>query len=342
MKAKLIKAAVGLAAFLLLGAALGVAWLHHQTVTPVEVGATEGVEVMVPAGVTLREMGRRLEKAGLIRSAVAWRFGVLLNPPAPIKAGRHLVNRAMDVATMAEALSQKPLSDDAPLTMLEGWRIRDADAFLAASHLIEPGAYQRAAESPAHFKVDFPTHPLTLEGYLYPETYRVALGPLDAEKLDRLLSRQLDAFAERFSRPFATEIARSGRTLHQLVTVASLLEREEANPANRPNIAGVIYKRLDAGTPLGIDATSRYALPQWNDRTGFLALLRDPQEPYNTRLKPGLPPTPIGSPSVASLLAALRPHMGVYWYYLHDAQGACHFARTGQEHEANRRKYNVY
>ena len=314
-------------------------WVRHAALTPVDAGDKGTQEVMVPQGVTLREMGKRLEKAGLVRDATAWRAWLLLNPPPPIKAGRHLVSRSMDVPHLAEALAGKPLSDDAPLTMVEGWRVRDAEAFLASSGMIEAGADARAVSQPQRFKLDVPASPATLEGYLFPETYRVPVGPLD---VDRFVQRQVDAFVEKFARPYAEEIKRGPRTLHQLVTVASLLEREEANPANRPNIAGVIYKRLDMGKPLGIDATSRYTLAQWNDRQAFLAQLRNPDDPYNTRLKPGLPPTPIGAPSLPSLLAALRPVNGPYLYYLHDANGACHFARTADEHEANRKTYNVY
>jgi UPF0755 protein len=326
-------------ALVLLGGAGVTFFLRHQALTPVDTADNNLQEVMVPQGVTLRDMGRRLEKAGLTRNATAWRVYLLFNPPPPIKAGRHLVGKAMDVPRLAEALAGKPLSDDAPLTMVEGWRIRDADAFLAQAGMIQAGAYARAASTPQKFKLDIPAVPANLEGFLFPETYRVPVGPLD---VDKLIQRQLDAFTEKFFKPYAQEIQKSQRTLMQLVTVASLLEREEFNPGNRPNIAGVIYKRLDSGKALGIDATSRYTLDHWNDRAAFLQQLRNPADLYNTRLKPGLPPSPIGAPSLPSLVAALRPVMGPYLYYLHDAQGGCHFARTADEHEANRKLYNVY
>ena len=91
-----------------------------------------------------------------------------------------------------------------------------------------------------------------------------------------------------------------------------------------------------------MDATSRYTLEKWNERKPFLKKLRDPGDPYNTRLKEGLPPTPIGAPSLDSLVAALRPVKSKYWYYLHDADQNIHFARTAEQHEANRKRYNVW
>ena len=99
---------------------------------------------------------------------------------------------------------------------------------------------------------------------------------------------------------------------------------------------------MDANSPLGVDATSRFTLDDWSDRRKFLAKLRDPNDPYNTRLKAGLPPGPIGAPSLDALLAALRPKASNHWYYLHDADKQIHFARNAAEHEANRRKYNVW
>jgi len=178
-----------------------------------------------------------------------------------------------------------------------------------------------------------------LEGYLYPETYGVV--PLSFT-VDGLLQRQLDTFAARIWTPFEAEIKKSGRTLHELVTMASLLEREEPTPAQRPLVAGILWKRVDAKVPLGVDATSRYELAHWNDRAAFLKKLRDVNDVWNTRHKPGLPPGPIGAPTVASFLAALRPVTSDNWYYLHDAQRVLHPSRNAQEHEALRAKYNVY
>src|SRR5262249_45930264 len=122
----------------------------------------------------------------------------------------------------------------------------------------------------------------------------------------------------------------------------SMLEREEPTPSNRPLVAGILWKRIDRGFPLGVDATSRYELPEWNDRAAFLVKLRDQADAYNTRHKPGLPPTPIGAPTLAAIEAALRPTESDYLYYLHDAQKVLHASRNADEHEALRKKYSVY
>lgn len=300
----------------------------------------EPVVFTVTKGATLRAIGERLAQEGLIESALYWQLYNRLNPGPGAKAGRHALSRAMSLKAIRSALSENPLPEDEPLTIVEGWRLRDTDAELARFGRIEAGAYLAAARDPSRFTIDFPLDGATdLEGYLFPETYRVAPGPLDVHKL---IQRQLDAFDERFYQPHAEEISKQKRSLRELVIMASMLEREEPKPATRPQVAGILWKRIDAGWALGVDATSRYTLDDWSDRRKFLKQLRDENDPYNTRLKLGLPPGPIGAPSLPSLEAALRPVESPYWYYLHDKDQNIRFAKDAAGHEANRKKYDVY
>jgi UPF0755 protein len=318
------------------------AWLRSALSTPKDpTGQAPKVLFEVERGASARQVGLQLEAAGLIADARLWRLFLKLEPGAGAKAGKHEVSAAMSMAQLRDALAQSPISEDVPLTMVEGWRLVDADAALAAKGLIEPGAYLRAAQEPGRLKLPFelPEGVSSLEGYLLPETYMVPPGKLD---VTALLQRQVEAFHQRFLVPYADELAKSPRPLRDLVIMASMLEREEPKPEVRPKVAGVLYKRLDAKTPLGVDATSRYTLESWNDRKAFLKKLRDPEDPYNSRLKAGLPPTAIGAPSLPSLVAALRPESSPYWYYLHDAQAEIHFGRTAEEHEANRKRYDVW
>jgi UPF0755 protein len=320
-------------------AAGGYAWLRTTVTTPVAPGDETERIFEVPKGASLSRVADKLAAEGLIRSASAVRLWIKLKPaPAP-KAGRHALAGSMSAPQILEALSGTPLSEDVPLAMVEGWRRRDADAWLAANGWIEAGAWLAATADPTKYSPGFALEADSLEGYLLPDTYAVPKGPLD---VPRLVQRQLDAFRERFVEPHADEIVRSGRSLNELVVMASMLEREEPDPLVRPNVAGILWKRIDARTPLGVDATSRYTLDDWSDRKAFLKKLRDPSDPYNTRLKVGLPPGAIGAPSLPSLLAALRPVASEYWYYLHDKDQNIRYARNAAEHEANRKKYDVY
>ena len=112
--------------------------------------------------------------------------------------------------------------------------------------------------------------------------------------------------------------------------------------SNRPLVACILWKRIDKGFPLGVDATSRYELAQWNDKTEFVKKLRNENDQYNSRHRKGLPPTPIGAPTLSSFEAALKPIDCPYLYYLHDANKQLHPSRDAAEHEAMRKKYDVY
>ncbi|MCB9652593.1 MAG: endolytic transglycosylase MltG [Deltaproteobacteria bacterium] len=339
---KRIATIVGVFVLLLVGlTAGGYLYLDRVARTPLDASAAPRM-FEVPKGASMRRVAQILEKEGFIGNARVLAVEFILNPlAAQPKAGRHEISAAMTGRAIFEKLAENPIPDDVPLTIVEGWRLRDIDAFLSGQKLIEAGAYEAAANDPKRFKIPFEFRERTLEGYLFPETYRVPPGPLD---VNVLIQRQIDAFAAAFEKPYHSEIAKADRPLRDLVILASLLEREEPTPSVRPKVAGVLYNRLNAKppAPLGVDATSRYTLEEWNNRRKFLAKLRDPHDPYNTRLRAGLPPTPIGAPSLPSLLAALRPEPSPYWYYLHDAQKRIHFAKDAKQHEANRRRHNVW
>jgi UPF0755 protein len=319
-------------------------WVGREAHAPVVAGDAEPQEFEVPKGAVLQRLGKPLIDAGLIKNEpLVWRIWLRLHPSPPPKAGRHRLTKGMSMEEVSAELGNNPLADDFPVKILEGWRLVDVDEFLSKGSspaLADAGAYLKAAKDPTKLKIPFEFSAPSLEGYLYPETYMMPKGK--ALDLIKLIQLQLDHFNEAFAAKYADEIKKSGRTLHQIVTVASLLEREEPKPENRPIVAGIIYKRLDKGTPLGVDATSRYELPDWNDRVKFLAKLRDENDAYNSRKKAGLPPSPIGAPSITSLEAALRPQSSNWWFYLHDKDGNVHFAKNGAEHDANRQKYNVY
>ncbi len=315
-------------------------WVESSARSPVDAADTTGAEVDIIKGSTLQKIGAQLHELGYVPSLFAFKVYLKLHGAPEPKAGKHRLKKSMNLPELLTELAAAPLPDDIPITILEGWRIRDIDAFLAEKGLAPAGAYLEAVRTPSRFKLAFPFESADLEGYLYPETFAVPrASPID---LNVLIQRQLDAFSERFYTPYKTEIDKCGRSLKDLVVMASLLEREEPKPEVRPKVAGLLFKRLDAKNPLGVDATSRYALADWNDRLAFLKQLRDPADPYNTRLHAGLPPGPIGAPSLPSLLAALKPEASEFWYYLHDSSQTIHFAKDAAGHEANRKKYNVY
>ncbi|MEW5739469.1 MAG: endolytic transglycosylase MltG [Myxococcota bacterium] len=299
----------------------------------------EDAELEVPKGANARSVAVQLEKAGLISDPIVFRYVVWKRGGFKLKAGKFRLSRAASPMQLADALEQSPLAEDEPFVVVEGFRLRDTDAALVAAGRAEPGEYLKATASADGYKAPFPLPQGTLEGYLYPETYNLPKGKVDVRVL---VQKQLDEFAARVWTPLEAEVKASKRSLHELVTMASMLEREEPTPSNRPLVAGILWKRIDQGWALGVDATSRYELEEWNDRQAFLVKLRDRDDPYNTRHKKGLPPTPIGAPTRVSFEAALKPTASEYLYYLHDANKVLHPSRNAEEHEALRKQYDVY
>ena len=311
--------------------------MHSLSIAPGP-GGTD-VELEVPRGANARSVGVLLRQQGLVPDTTVFRFVVWQRGGLSLKAGKFKLSRSLSPMELATALEKPPLAEDEPFVVVEGWRLRDVDEALAAAGRADAGAYLKAASSRVGYTAPFTLPEGTLEGYLYPETYLLPKGRVEPRVL---VQKQLDQFAARVFTPLESEVKGFKRSLHELVTMASMLEREEPTPSNRPIVAGILWRRIDLGYPLGVDATSRYELKEWNDRGAFLVKLRDQNDPYNSRHKKGLPPTPIGAPTLSSFEGALKPVPGDFMYYLHDAQKQLHPSRNAEEHEALRKKYDVY
>lgn len=242
-----------------------------------------------------------------------------------------------DRATEAAEMQNVPVE----VTIIEGWRIEQmADEFAAAGLNGGRDAFIEAASfdysDQFEFLADLPEG-ATLEGYLFPDTYQVN-GNLGAQ--DAIL-HMLQRFDEQFSPDMRQRAAEMGLTIHQVVTLASIVEREVSIAEERPIVAAVYLNRLEAGMELGADPTVQYVLGTPEDWWPVLApdapTLPEADSPYNTYLYGGLPPGPICSPSKASIQAVLYPDENNYLYFVakNDGSGEHVFAETLEEHEQN-------
>jgi uncharacterized YceG family protein len=177
----------------------------------------------------------------------------------------------------------------------------------------------------------------SLEGFLFPATYELPAGA----NVDKLIPQQLAAFKNNIAEVNMRYARSKNLTVFDILIIASLIEREVSTEKERKLVAAVIYNRLKAGIPLGIDATTRFETRNWTEAITNAQL--QSRTPYNTRLNKGLPPGPIGNPGLASIKAAARPASVKYLFYVANpcAPGTHSFSNTNAEFEEDVARYNA-
>jgi UPF0755 protein len=306
----------------------GALWVRHQ-LGPVSRSHRQ-VTVLIPPGTGAAQASSLLQKRGVIHSARVFLWYARWRGDASrIKAGEYHLSPDMTAAQILDRLMRGGSdADDRTVTIPEGFTLAQiADALYEKGVIADRKAFLRIVRSrKPPLNAPFPLPKVGLEGYLYPETYRF----LPRSKPQGVAQAMLDAFTKEFYEPNREAVAGSGYSLHEIVTIASLIEREAEVPQDRARVAGVIVNRLKKKMRLDIDATVLYALGHHKDRV----LYKDLQvnSPYNTYRRAGLPPGPIASPGKASLEAALNPERHDYLYYVAAPDGSHVFTRTYAEH----------
>ena len=302
---------------------LGAVYLIYASAFAGDADAPEGpVKVEVVKGDTLSRVATKLEEAGVIKSALVFKAQARIEGyGTEIKTGRYTFEPGQDSAQILEKLTAGDAVPTVAVTIPEGLTLVETAEVVAAGTGISTEDFERAARETNYGYAFLEDESIkTTEGYLFPRRYDFEEGVTAGGIVDRLLGQYL---IETEDLDIAGAKERQGLTEHELVTVASLIEKESANAEERPVIASVIYNRLRRDMPLQIDATIQYALgrPKENLTYGDLKI----DSPYNTYENEGLPPGPICSPSLQSLEAALNPTETDHLYYVLEANGREHF-----------------
>jgi UPF0755 protein len=271
----------------------------------------DSVKFTVPAGASLSGLGPDLRRAGVIDSTTDFKVYLRISGSSVnLQPGDYDLRRHMAYGRIVSTLAKGPAVSFEKVTIPEGFTLTQTAARVGRDSHVSSSDFQAAAttatvvpDSPA------PNAP-TLEGYLYPQTYFVDRKET-AEGLVRRMVSEFDKDAGGLS--WASPPA--GVTPYQALIVASLVQREAKVDGDRAQIAAVIYNRYARGMALGIDATVYYALGR-TDSGGLTQSDLGVSSPYNTRAHPGLPPTPIASPQLSSIQAALQPAQTTDIYYV--------------------------
>jgi len=323
---------------LLLLAAGGTAgYLWYAMAKPYGSYPPEGVFVDIARGASQRSVARRLEKDGIIRSAVAFEIYSRRHPKRTLQAGEYFFGHPVSGRDVFWTIASGNVYQR-PFTVREGETMFDIARELEAGKFMAADDFLAAAKNPQPIQ-DLAPQARTLEGFLFPATYQLPRHPVAAE----LVAQMTQKFREEWS-----EIARTdpnfdshGHPLISTVTLASLVERETPKPEERFLVAGVFENRLKKGMLLQCDPTVIYALEQEGRYNGTLTG-KDlhVESPYNTYMHGGLPPGPIGNPGIISLRAALAPADTPFLYFVANTQGGHFFSSTLAEHNDNVIRYH--
>lgn len=327
----------------LLGTALGVGMFVANGLHPVEAQDRE-VRIKIEPGMTSAKIAQLLEEHGLIRSEFVFRYYLKVKGEGSrFQAGEYLMKPGMELDEIISMLNRGDTVKEPTIkfTIPEGYtieriadklaeeRIVDRDVFLEMAAKTDLYDSEYVKEIPADEDI---VH--ALEGYLFPETYEMRAGSTEQEIIQRMVS-ELSRKLAQLPEDWPLRLEELGLTFHELLTIASLIEREAAVDAERPLIAGVIYNRLKQDMLLQIDATVQYALGEHKEV--LLIVDTEVDSPYNTYKVKGLPPGPIASPGLESIRAALYPAETSYLFYVTKKDGSQEhlFAETYQEHLRN-------
>jgi UPF0755 protein len=238
---------------------------------------------------------------------------------------------------------QNAKAPDQAVILIEGWDIKDIAENLGKKGIVKAGDFLAAEKNfdVSGYPIIKSSKPKTadLEGFIFPDTYFIPVNRLPGQDISQIIiQKALDNFSQKITAQIQEQAAASGLSFYQIVTLASIIEKESGTSQDRPKIAGVFYNRLKANMPLQSDATINFFTGK-NDPQASLADIGI-NNIYNTYIYKGLPPGPICNPSLSSLLAAVNPTSSDYLYFLSDPKtGQAVFAKTYDEHLANKTKY---
>ena len=305
--------------FFLTGIIGGYFFVKHQISTPLNEELTEKIFI-IEKGESLEEIAAHLDEADLIRNKFWFTTYIFYKGwTTQLQAGQYSLNPSLNIPQIAKSIVKgESVSQEIEITIPEGFNLKQIDARLSQTGLIEAGELLKQSQ---------------LEGYLFPDTYRFYQGA----DLDEIIAKMRENFDHKLSENLRNEIASQGKTIEQVIIMASLIEKEVAVDYDRQVVAGVFWNRLKINYPLQSCATIAYILGV--DKWRYSIEDTKAESPYNTYQNAGLPPGPICNPGLSAIKAAIYPQETDYNFFLSKPNGETVFSKTLEEHNENKAKY---
>jgi UPF0755 protein len=328
---------LGLLALLVIAAMGGLAgWLDSQISRPYRGRTPDKIFVDIPHGTSRWGVAGFLKQSDVIRNRFAFEMFSLWHARKPLQAGEYYFDHPLNSKEVFRKIAEGKIFLHS-VTIPEGWNMFDIATELSRQGICTREDFLTAARDPSAIS-DIAPDAQSLEGFLFPSTYEFTRHT----SCDQIAKRMVGDFRAIWDAlvPSGSTQFPDGLTLQQIVTLASLVERETPKAEERPLVAGVFYNRLHRDFPLQCDPTVQYALdivgrPEKNVHSKDLRI----DSPYNTYLHRGLPPGPIANPGEASLRAALTPAQTEFMYFVANDHGGHFFSKTLAEHNRNVARY---
>lgn len=296
----------------------------------------------VSQGEGVNQVGDNLEREGLIKSSIYFKFYVWeKNLRRHVKAGNYSLSPKMDIPQIVDIITEgKVVGAEITILIPEGLTAKEIDKILADNNLVKEGEFVEAIKSesvrkhyPAYeFLKDKPSDK-NLEGYLFPDTYKFYKDSIPED----IVGKMLVNFDARLTPAMRQEIAKGNEGMHKTLILASIIQEEVRDPADMKIVAGIFTNRLNIGQALQADSTVNFITGKKMSQALLSDLVID--SPYNTYKYPGLPPGPISNPGIDAIKAAISPEKTPYFYFLTTPEGKVIYSKTYEEHLRNKAKY---
>lgn len=319
-------------------------FLWNSVYLPRNPGLMQKVRFTVEKGEGAKEIAAGLKEADLIKHTSVFRvYALITGTSKNLQAGDYLLSPDMNIPEIINMMASGQILKK-KITVLEGWDLNKIWAYLEDNEIGSKEEFfklvgQPVSGYPADSVKDFSQEfdflkdkpkDSSLEGYLFPDTYEV----LASDDLEAIIKKILSHFDKKLSPGLKNEIARQKKSIFEIITMASLIEKEVRTFEDKKIVSGVLWKRLEIGMPLQVDSSIIYITGREMTREQIYI-----NSPYNTYQNKGLPPGPISSPGLESILAAAYPTESDYLYYLSAPSGKTIFSRTLDEHNIARNKH---
>jgi UPF0755 protein len=319
--------------------------------SPASSSAEEKIFV-IKKGEGVNEISQHLEEQNFIKSKFVFELYVWYkNLQSKFQAGEHKLRQNMQMMEIISVLTSGGKTNERDIKILEGWNNAEIADYLDREGVVNKDVFLKTTMNYElgirnyEFLEDRPTG-ASFEGYLFPDTYRIYKeipdkfldGGKDKDYLmaEHIIKKMLDNFDQKFTADLREEIRRQKKTIFEIVTMASIIEKE-ARGEDMAMAADIFWRRIDEGIALQSDATVNYATGKYETQPSLDDLEID--SPYNTYKYRDLPAGPIGNPGLEAIRAAIYPKANNYWYFLHAKDGQIIYSKNFEEHRANKARY---